>query len=106
MRTVSLRFAPTVHGDGDHGFVAHLVDIARRRGSVAYVGDGNRWSAVHRSDAARLVRLALESAPAGARLHAVAETGVPTRDTAEAHRARAGPAGRFPPAEDAVARLG
>jgi nucleoside-diphosphate-sugar epimerase len=85
VRTVSLRFAPTVHGAGDHGFIATLVGIARDRGVAGYVGEGtNRWSAVHRSDAARLVRLGLDQAPAGARLHAVGESGVPTRDIAEA----------------------
>ncbi len=85
VRTVSLRFAPTVHGAGDHGFIATLVGIARDRGVAAYVGEGsNRWSAVHRSDAARLVRLGLDKAPAGARLHAVGESGVPTRAIAEA----------------------
>jgi nucleoside-diphosphate-sugar epimerase len=82
---VSLRFSPTVHGTGDHGFIAHLSAIAREKGVSGYPGDGsNRWAAVHRSDAARLVTLGLEKAPAGSRLHAVAETGVPTREIAEA----------------------
>ncbi|MDX6318055.1 MAG: hypothetical protein QOD35_1455, partial [Nocardioidaceae bacterium] len=85
VHTVILRFAPTVHGDGDHGFIAALVGIARNRGSAGYVGNGtNRWSAVHRSDAARLVRLGLERAPAGALLHAVGENGVPAREIADA----------------------
>ena len=85
VHTVSLRFAPTVHGAGDHGFISVLVDVARRRGVSGYPGDGaNRWAAVHRPDAARLVGLALAKAPAGARLHAVAEEGVPTRQIAEA----------------------
>lgn len=85
VRTISARFAPTVHGAGDHGFVAYLTQVARDRGVSAYVGDGaNAWSAVHRSDAARLIRLGLEQAPAGTVLHAVAETGVPTRVIAEA----------------------
>lgn len=85
VRTVSLRFAPTVHGAGDHGFIAALVGIARARGVSAYVGDGaNRWPAVHRSDAAALVRRALDHAPAGAIVHAVAEEGVPARDIASA----------------------
>lgn len=85
VRSVSVRFAPTVHGAGDHGFVAALVGIARAKGAAGYVGDGaNRWPAVHRSDAARLVRLGLEQAPAGSILHAVGEEGVPTRDIAEA----------------------
>ena len=85
VRSSVLRFPPTVHGDGDHGFVATLVDIARRRGVAGYVGDGtNRWPAVHRSDAARLARLAVEAAPAGSVLHAVADEGVPFREIAGA----------------------
>lgn len=85
VRSVSLRFAPTVHGDGDHGFVAELVRIARQHGVSAHVGDGtNRWPAVHRFDAAALVRLALDHAPAGTVVHAVDEQGIPTRDIATA----------------------
>jgi nucleoside-diphosphate-sugar epimerase len=85
VRPSVVRFAPTVHGTGDHGFVATLVAIARERGVSAYIGDGaNRWPAVHRLDAAALVRLAVTGAPAGAVLHAVAEEGVPTRAIAEA----------------------
>jgi nucleoside-diphosphate-sugar epimerase len=85
VHTVALRFAPTVHGVGDHGFVAMIAAVAREKGVSGYVGDGtSRWAAVHRSDAARLVALGLEKAPAGARLHAVAEEGVPSREIAEA----------------------
>lgn len=85
VHAVSLRFAPTVHGAGDHGFIATLVGIARARGVAGYVDDGtNRWPAVHVSDAARLIALGLAKAPAGARLHAVAEEGVATRRIAEA----------------------
>jgi nucleoside-diphosphate-sugar epimerase len=84
VRPVAVRFAPTVHGAGDHGFVATLVQAARDRRVSGYVGDGShRWSAVHRTDAARLVRLALEQAEAGAVAHAVAEEGVATREIAE-----------------------
>ncbi len=84
VRSSVLRFPPTVHGAGDHGFVATLVGIARQRGVAGYVGDGtNRWPAVHRSDAARLARLAVEAAPAGSVVHAVADEGVPFREIAQ-----------------------
>jgi len=84
VRVVSMRFAPTVHGKGDHGFMRVLIDIARRNGASGYVGDGeNRWPAVHRLDAAVLVRSALETGKAGSSLHAVAEEGVRIRDVAE-----------------------
>jgi len=85
VRAVSARFAPTVHGLHDHGFIAYIVGVAGEKGVSAYVGDGaHRWAAVHRPDAARLVRIGLEQAPAGTRLHAVAEEGVPTKAIAEA----------------------
>jgi nucleoside-diphosphate-sugar epimerase len=85
VRSSVLRFPPTVHGDGDNGFVPTLVGIARQRGVAGYVGDGaNRWPAVHRSDAAVLARLAVEAAPAGSVLHAVGDEGVPFREIAEA----------------------
>lgn len=85
VRVISARFAPTVHGHGDHGFIASIVEAARRKGVSGYVGDGaNRWSAVRRTDAARLIRMGLEEAPAGSILHAVHENGVPTRTIAEA----------------------
>jgi nucleoside-diphosphate-sugar epimerase len=84
VRASVVRPAPTVHGKGDHGFVARLVDIARDRGASGYVADGaNRWAAVHRLDTARLYRLALEQSPAGSVYHAVGEEGVATRDIAE-----------------------
>ncbi len=84
VRSSVLRLPPTVHGDGDNGFMATLVGIARQRGVAGYVGDGaNRWPAVHRSDAARLARLAVESAPGGSVLHAVGDEGVPIRQIAE-----------------------
>ena len=85
VRSISVRFAPTVHGHGDNGFIAITVAADRAAGTAAYIGDGtNRWPAVHRSDAARLVRLGIEGAPAGSVLHAVGEQGVPIRDVAEA----------------------
>jgi nucleoside-diphosphate-sugar epimerase len=85
VRSSIVRLAPTVHDAGDHGFVPALIDIARARGVSGHVGDGaNRWPAVHRLDAARLYRLALEQAPPGAVLHGAAERGIPTRDIAAA----------------------
>ncbi len=85
VRSVSLRFSPTVHGTGDTGFISIIAATAREKGVSGYPGDGtSSWAAVHRTDAARLVTLGLEKAPARACLHAVAEEGVPTRDIAGA----------------------
>lgn len=107
VRSCVLRFPPTVHGEGDHGFIRTLAEIARDRGVAAYVGEGsNRWAAVHRSDAARLARLALESAPAGSVLHAVADEAVELRAIAEVMaRHLAVPTATLSPAE-ALAHFG
>jgi nucleoside-diphosphate-sugar epimerase len=84
VRSSVVRLPPTNHGDRDSGFIAFLVGIARDKGVSGYIGDGaNRWPAVHRLDSARLFGLALDNAPAGSTLHAVAEEGVPIRDIAE-----------------------
>jgi nucleoside-diphosphate-sugar epimerase len=85
VRVSLVRLSPTVHGEGDHGFIKTLVEIARQKGASGYIGDGsNRWSAVHRLDAAPMFRLALEKAQPGAILHAVGEESVATRKIAEA----------------------
>ncbi|WP_210585390.1 SDR family oxidoreductase [Streptomyces sp. GESEQ-35] len=84
VRASAVRLPPTVYGDGDRGFLASQIAIAQARGVSGFLGDGsNRWSAVHRLDAAHAFRLALEKAPAGSLLHAVADEGVPTRAIAE-----------------------
>jgi nucleoside-diphosphate-sugar epimerase len=107
VRSSVLRFAPTVHGDGDNGFIATYVGVGREKGVSGYVADGkNLWPAVHRSDAARLARLAVETAPAGTVLPAVGEDGVPFRDIAEAIGRNLGvPATSIAP-EDAMDHFG
>lgn len=91
VRASVVRLPPAVHGNGSYGFVSGLIEIARHTGISGYRGDGaGRWGATHAEDVARLYHLALESAPAGSRLHAVAEEGIPLRDIAETIAGRLG----------------
>jgi nucleoside-diphosphate-sugar epimerase len=108
VRSSVIRLAPTVHGATDfHGFVPSLIDAARTTGRSVYVGDGaNRWPAVHTIDAARLYRLAIESAPAGSRLHGAAEEGVPFRDIATVIGEQLGVPVVGVTAEEAIEQLG
>ena len=89
VRSSIVRLAPTVHDRGDTGFIATLIAMDREHATSGYIGDGsNRWPAVHRLDAARLFRLAVEEAPAGSILHAVGDEGVTLRSVAEVISAR------------------
>ncbi len=104
---VAIMRLPQVHDTVKQGLVTYAIQIARERGVSAYVGDGlNRWPAAHRLDTARLYRLALEKAEAGARYHAVAEEGIPTREIAEVvGRGLKVPVVSLPP-EDAAGHFG
>jgi nucleoside-diphosphate-sugar epimerase len=106
VRASLIRLAPTVHGRGDHQFVPYLIQLARQKGFAGYVGDGsNRWPAVHRLDAARLFRLAVEKATPGTRLHGVAEEGIPMRIIAETIGQMLGVPARSVAAKDAPAHF-
>ncbi|MCF3961547.1 SDR family oxidoreductase [Streptomyces fuscigenes] len=108
VRSSVVRLSPVVHSSLDHhGFAPILIGLAREKGYAGYVGDGaNRWPAVHTLDAARLCALALEQAPAGSRLHAVADEGVPFREFAERIGRHLGLPARSVDPEDADAHFG
>ena len=86
VRSCLVMLPRSVHGQGErHGFIPQFIRTAQAKGVAGYIGDGtSRWPAVHVKDAARLYRLAIEQAPAGAVLNAVGDEGVPVREIAEA----------------------
>jgi nucleoside-diphosphate-sugar epimerase len=107
VRASVVRLAPCVHERAKRGFAGALIDAAQRSGYAGYLGDGSqRWPALHRQDAARLYRLAVEQAPAGAVLHGVGEQGVPLRAIAELIAARLGLPVQQVPADEAEEYFG
>jgi nucleoside-diphosphate-sugar epimerase len=107
VRAAAIRLSPSVHGDGDKGFVSFLFSIAREKGFSAYIGEGlNRWNAVHRLDAARLFRLALENATPGARYHGCAEEAITVKSIAEAVGKQLNLPVKSIPPEEAAAHFG
>jgi nucleoside-diphosphate-sugar epimerase len=107
VRASVVRLAPCVHERVRRGFAGALIDAAQRSGYAGYLGDGSqRWPALHRQDAARLYRLAVEQAPAGAVLHGVGEQGVPLRAIADLIAARLGLPVQQVPADQAEEYFG
>jgi nucleoside-diphosphate-sugar epimerase len=107
VRSIVVRLPPSVHDRQQQGMASALAMVARQAGVSCYVGEGaNRWPAVHRRDAARLFVLALERGESGARLHGVAEEGVPVRSIAEAIGGKFGLPVRAIAPEDAAAHFG
>lgn len=107
VRSAVVSLAPSVHGEGDRGFVPMMINIARNKGFAAYIGDGtNRWPAVHRLDAAVLYRLALESAPAGSRFMGAGDEGIPLREIAETIGRHLGVPAQSITADEAAAHFG